>query len=144
MYSLGTGGEFNYADSQIIFHKSSDLVDNLCNKESLKYQITKPHNYVELNTKVKLGKNYVGQNYPTYIIAEAGLNHNGSLEIAKKLILEAKKCGCNAVKFQSFNASSRVSKKVKSVNYSEKADGLQENIHEMFKRLSLNFNQTKI
>ncbi len=144
MYSLGTGGEFNYADSQIIFHKSSDLVDNLCNKESLKYQITKPHNYTELNTKVKLGKNYVGQNYPTYIIAEAGLNHNGSLEIAKKLILEAKKCGCNAVKFQSFNASSRVSKKVKSVNYSEKADGLQENIHEMFKRLSLNFNQTKI
>jgi sialic acid synthase SpsE/protoporphyrinogen oxidase len=143
IYSLGTGGEFNYADSQILFHKSLDLVNNLCNKESMKYQITKPHNYIELNSKVKLGKSYVGQGYPTYIIAEAGLNHNGNLEIAKKLILEAKKCGCNAVKFQSFDATGRVSKKVKSVHYSEEADGLQENIHEMFKRLSLNFNQTK-
>tara|TARA_A100001011_G_C14303241_1_gene841859 strand:+ start:1749 stop:2606 length:858 start_codon:yes stop_codon:yes gene_type:complete len=35
-----------------------------------------------------------------YIIAEIGINHNGSLEIAKKLIDMAKKCGCNAVKFQ--------------------------------------------
>ena len=56
IYSLGTGGEFNYADSQILFHKSLDLVNNLCNKESMKYQITKPHNYIELNSKVKLGK----------------------------------------------------------------------------------------
>ena len=115
----------------------------MCNEESMKYQVTKPYNYVELNQMVKLGKAYVGNNKPVYIIAEAGLNHNGSLEIAKKLILEAKKSGCNAVKFQSFEASSRVSKKVKSVNYSEEADGLQENIHEMFKRLSLNFEQTK-
>ena len=143
IYSLGTGGEFNYADSQILFHKSIDLVNNLNNKESMKYQITKPHNYVELNSFVKLGKSIVGDKYPTYIIAEAGLNHNGSLEIGKKLILEAKKCGCNAVKFQSFNANSRVSRKVKSVNYTEEADGLQENIHDMFNRLSLNFKQTK-
>ena len=143
IYSLGTGGEFNYADSQILFHKSLDLVNNLCNKESMKYQVTKPHNYVELNQMVKLGKAYVGQNKPVYIIAEAGLNHNGSLDIAKKLILEAKKSGCNAVKLQNFEADSRVSKKVKSANYSEEADGLQENIHEMFKRLSLSFDQTK-
>ena len=143
IYSLGTGGEFNYADSNILFNKSIDLVNNLCNEESMKYQVTKPYNYVELNQMVKLGKTYVGNNKPVYIIAEAGLNHKGNLEIAKKLILEAKRSGCNAVKFQSFEASSRVSKKVKSVNYSEEADGLQENIHEMFKRLSLNFEQTK-
>jgi sialic acid synthase SpsE len=85
----------------------------------------------------------VGNDFPTYIIAEAGLNHNGNIDIAKKLILNAKKCGCNAVKFQSFKAESRVSKKVNSVNYSEEADGLQENIHDMFKRLSLNFKETK-
>jgi len=143
IYSLGTGGEFNYADSQILFHKSLDLVNNLCNKEAMKYQITKPHNQVDLNSVVKLGKNYVGNDFPTYIIAEAGLNHNGNIDIAKKLILNAKKCGCNAVKFQSFKAESRVSKKVNSVNYSEEADGLQENIHDMFKRLSLNFKETK-
>ena len=40
----------------------------------------------KLNEKVKLGNKYIGESYPTYIIAEAGLNHNGSFEIAKKLI----------------------------------------------------------
>ena len=38
------------------------------------------------------------------IIAEAGVNHNGSLRIAKKLISDAKKCGADAVKFQTFKA----------------------------------------
>jgi len=143
LYSLGTGGEFNYADSQILFHKSIDLVNNLSNRESMNYQVVKPSNQIRLNSNVKLGKYTVGEQYPTYIIAEAGLNHNGDIELAKKLILEAKKAGCNAIKFQSFNATSRVSKKVKSANYSEEADGLQENIHQMFERLSLSYNQTK-
>ena len=66
-----------------------------------------------------------------FITAEIGINHNGDIEIAKKLIDEAKKIGCNAIKFQSFSASNRVSKKVKSVNYSEQADGLQENIYKL-------------
>ena len=143
LYSLGTGGEFNYADSQILFHKSMDLVNNLSNRESMNYQVVKPNSNIKLNSNVKLGKYMVGDQYPTYIIAEAGLNHNGDIELAKKLILEAKKIGCNAIKFQSFNAGSRVSKKVKSINYVEEADGLQENIHQMFERLSLSFKQTK-
>ena len=143
IYSLGTGGEFNYADSQILFHKSIDLVNNLNNKESMKYQITKPHNYVELNSFVKLGKSIVGDKYPTYIIAEAGLNHNGSLEIGKKLILEAKKCGVMRLSFKASMQIVGYLEKVKSVNYTEEADGLQENIHDMFNRLSLNFKQTK-
>ena len=143
IYSLGTGGEFNYADSQILFHKTMDLVDILNNKDSMRNQVSKNFYNTELNKIVKLGKDYVGDNYPTFIIAEAGLNHNGDIEIAKKLIDEAKKIGCNAIKFQSFSASNRVSKKVKSVNYSEQADGLQENIYEMFERLSLTYEDTK-
>ena len=89
----------------------------------------------KLNEKVKLGKKYVGNNHPTYIIAEAGLNHNGSLDLAKKLVDEAKKARCDAIKFQSFQAQKRVSKITKSAKYAEKADGLQEDIYEMFKRL---------
>jgi len=143
IYSMGTGGEFNYADSQILFNKAIDLVQILNNKESDRYQTVKKHYNMELNKTVKLGKTKVGENYPTYIIAEAGLNHNGNLEIAKKLIIEAKKIGCNAIKFQSFSGNSRVSNKVKSVKYSEKADGLQEDLHEMFNRLSLNQKDTK-
>lgn len=49
---------------------------------------------------VKIGKKVVGDGYPTYIIAEIGINHNGSLEIAKQLIDAAVECGCDAVKFQ--------------------------------------------
>lgn len=42
----------------------------------------------------------IGEGKPTYVIAEIGINHNGSLETAKRLIDVAKSCGCDAVKFQ--------------------------------------------
>ena len=43
------------------------------------------------------GKN-IGTSYPPYVIAELSANHNGSLELAKKTILEAKKSGASAIK----------------------------------------------
>lgn len=45
-----------------------------------------------------------------FIIAEAGVNHNGDLEIAKRLVDEAAKAGADAVKFQTFKAEALVSK----------------------------------
>ena len=50
--------------------------------------------------KVKIGNRYVGDGEPVYIIAEIGINHNGSLELARKLIDGAVFAGCDAVKFQ--------------------------------------------
>lgn len=50
--------------------------------------------------KVKIGNRFVGDGEPVYIIAEIGINHNGSLELAKKLIDGAVFAGCDAVKFQ--------------------------------------------
>ena len=41
LYSIGTGGEFNYADSQVLFHKAFDIVDMLCNTESKSNQVIK-------------------------------------------------------------------------------------------------------
>lgn len=49
---------------------------------------------------VKIGNKLVGDNYPCFIIAEIGINHNGSVELAKKMIDLAVKAGCDAVKFQ--------------------------------------------
>ena len=49
---------------------------------------------------VKVGNKCVGDDFPCFIIGEIGINHNGSMEMAKKLILNAKHCGCDAVKFQ--------------------------------------------
>ena len=42
----------------------------------------------------------------SYIIAELGLNHNGNIDLCKRMFLEAKKAGCNAVKLQSLNWNS--------------------------------------
>jgi N-acetylneuraminate synthase len=49
---------------------------------------------------VRIGERFVGDGEPVFIIAEIGINHNGSLELAKKLIDGAVLAGCDAVKFQ--------------------------------------------
>ncbi|GMV22711.1 MAG: N-acetylneuraminate synthase [Acidimicrobiia bacterium] len=51
-------------------------------------------------TPVLLGRTPVGHDYPAYVIAEIGINHNGDIDIARRLIDAAAAAGCNAVKFQ--------------------------------------------
>ena len=53
--------------------------------------------------KLQLGNKFVGDDTPAFIIAEIGINHNGDINLAKKLINMAKNCGCDAVKFQKRN-----------------------------------------
>ena len=53
-----------------------------------------------MNREIKIGNRMVGENHPTYIVAEIGINHNGDIDIAKKLIHQAKEAGADAVKFQ--------------------------------------------
>src|SRR5208282_6208108 len=50
--------------------------------------------------EVRLGSKLVGPGKPCYVIAEIGINHNGDIDIAKKLINVASGAGCDAVKFQ--------------------------------------------
>ena len=52
------------------------------------------------NKTVKIGNKLVGDGHPCYIVAEIGINHNGSMENAMNLIDLAVECGCDAVKFQ--------------------------------------------
>ncbi len=61
-------------------------------------------------------KKILSSKYP-YIIAEIGINHNGKINLAKKMILEAKKCGANCVKFQKFIANDYISKFAPQANY---------------------------
>ena len=49
---------------------------------------------------IRIGHSTIGSGHSTYIIAEAGINHNGNMKIAKKMITAAAKCGANAIKFQ--------------------------------------------
>jgi N,N'-diacetyllegionaminate synthase len=57
------------------------------------------------------------KNFKTKIIAEAGVNHNGSIKLAKKLIDVAKKAKCDYVKFQAFKADELVTPKAKKASY---------------------------
>ena len=52
---------------------------------------------------IKIGKRKVGENFPCFIIAEASINHNGKVSLAKKMALEAKKSGADYAKFQYWN-----------------------------------------
>ena len=72
-----------------------------------------------------------------YIIAEAGVNHNGSILFAKQLIDEAVKAGVDAVKFQSFVAESGISKNAPKADYQLKLTSKSETQIEMIKRLEL-------
>ena len=55
---------------------------------------------------MKIGKEIIGQNNPSHLIAEIGINHNGSVKKAIELIKTAKKCGANSVKLQYFSPDS--------------------------------------
>ena len=75
----------------------------------------------------------------TTIIAEAGVNHNGDLNEAKKLIIAAKDVGADFVKFQSFKADELVSKKALKSPYQIKNTRKKESLYEMLKSLTLSF-----
>lgn len=73
----------------------------------------------------------------TLIIAEAGVNHNGSMEIAKKLIDAAVDAGVDYVKFQTFKAEKLVSKSAKKAAYQVENTGNDDSQFEMIKKLEL-------
>lgn len=74
---------------------------------------------------------------PVFIIAEAGVNHNGHLDWAKKLVAVAAECGCNAIKFQTFRAERVVSAQAPKCDYQKETTGALESQLEMIRKLEL-------
>jgi N,N'-diacetyllegionaminate synthase len=73
----------------------------------------------------------------TLIIAEAGVNHNGSLELAKQLVASAAAAGADMVKFQSFLTSKIISSNAPKAQYQKETTGTDESQYEMLKKLEL-------
>lgn len=72
-----------------------------------------------------------------FMVAEIGCNHNGDKELAKKMVLEARKCNVDAVKFQMFKAKDLISKFAPKADYQIKTTGSSESQLEMTKKLEL-------
>lgn len=79
----------------------------------------------------------------TIIIAEVGVNHNGDIELAKRLIDVAAGAGADIVKFQTFNADRLVTRTAKKADYQNQATGSKESQHEMLCCLELTYEMHK-
>lgn len=87
--------------------------------------------------KIKIADRIIGEGEPCFIIAEAGVNHNGNVNLAKKLIDVAREARVDAVKFQAFKAEELVTKSAEKAEYQKKTTGTSETQYEMLKRLEL-------
>lgn len=98
-------------------------------------------------TTFSIGNKSIGKDCKPFIIAEAGINHNGDVELAKKMILAAKEAGVDAVKFQTFQTDEFIQDKEEMYTYQSQGIQVTESQYEMFKRtefLEEEWNEIKI
>ena len=89
--------------------------------------------------KVRIGDKSVGDDEPCYIIAEVGVNHNGDIELAMKMIDAAKLAGADAVKFQTFKSEGVTTGSVGMADYQKENIGKGESQLKMLKELELDY-----
>lgn len=97
-------------------------------------------------TRIKIFDKFIGEDEPCFIIAEAGVNHNGDINFAKKLIDIAADVGVDAVKFQTFKAEKLVLLDTEKAEYQMKGTDSEESQYQMLKKLELtesNFEELK-
>jgi N,N'-diacetyllegionaminate synthase len=90
-------------------------------------------------TTLRIGQRNIGRGEPVFIIAEAGVNHNGDLALARQLVDVAAHAGADAVKFQTFKAEKVVSPQAPKAGYQLQTTGADESQLELVKRLELPF-----
>ena len=92
---------------------------------------------------LSIGNRKIGSDYPCFIIAEAGVNHNGDIKLAHKLIDAAAEAGADAVKFQSFVAEDLVTPEAQKARYQVETTGQNGGQFAMLKKLELSKDQQK-
>ena len=91
--------------------------------------------------KIKVGRHIIGEGEPCFVIAEAGVNHNGDTKLAKQLVDVAKEAGADAVKFQTWRTEEIVTHDVSKPAYQMNCEG--ESQFDMLKGLELSENDFK-
>ena len=87
--------------------------------------------------EIKISNKKIGDNNPVFIVAELGVNHNGKLNLAKKIIVAAKRAGADAVKLQSFVTEDFIGDKKLKYTYKSQGKIVTESQYKMFKRNEL-------
>jgi len=86
---------------------------------------------------IRIGRHLIGEEQPCFIIAEAGVNHNGDIDTAKNLVSAARDCGASCVKFQTFKAEQLLISNAPKAEYQLKVTDPGETQFEMLKKLEL-------
>jgi N,N'-diacetyllegionaminate synthase len=86
---------------------------------------------------IQIGNRRIGTGEPCYVIAEAGVNHNGDLDLARRMIDVAAESGADAVKFQSFKTSKLVTDGAAKASYQTRKTNASESQSDMLRRLEL-------
>jgi N,N'-diacetyllegionaminate synthase len=93
------------------------------------------------NTNIKIGTLNINAQSPIFIIAEAGVNHNGDMDLAFKMIDRAKEAGADAVKFQAFKTQELILESVEKAPYQKKSTAASESQFSMLKKLEVSVAQ---
>ncbi len=95
------------------------------------------------NSQFQIGNTTISEQEKTFIIAEAGVNHNGNMSLAKEMIDVASESGADAVKFQTFKAEKLILKNIEKAPYQKVTTNSNETQYDMLKRLEVTKEQTK-
>jgi N,N'-diacetyllegionaminate synthase len=98
---------------------------------------------MKFSKRIRIGKRFISDSDPVFIIAEAGVNHNGKISLAKRLIDMAANAGADAVKFQAFRTEELILNKVKKAPYQEKTTSSAQTQFEMLKKLEISRENNK-
>ncbi|HEX9421317.1 MAG TPA: N-acetylneuraminate synthase family protein, partial [Methylomirabilota bacterium] len=85
----------------------------------------------------EIGERRIGVSAPVFIVAEAGVNHNGDPALARRLVDAAAECGADAVKFQTFTVDALLTREAPKAGYQVETTGAEESQREMLARLEL-------
>ena len=98
---------------------------------------------MRFNQAIKIGNRIISDSDKTFIIAEAGVNHNGDMDTARQMIDAAVNAGADAVKFQTFKTDHLILKGVEKAPYQRRTTDSRESQYEMLKRLEVTKEQTR-